>query len=38
MLEMGYADEVIDDHPMPAGSLIMPGFIYKSYFLTQGYT
>ena len=37
MVEMGYGDELIDDRKPALISLIAPGFIYKSYWLTHDF-
>ena len=37
LVEMGYADEAVDNRPMSPTSLVFPGFTYKSYFMMQNY-
>lgn len=37
LVEIGYADEAVDDRPMPPNSLVFPGFVYESYFMMQDY-
>ena len=37
LVEIGYADEAVDDRLMPPNSLVFPNFIYKSHFMMQAY-
>ena len=37
LVEIGYADEAVDDRPMPPNSLVFLGFVYESYFMMQNY-